>query len=292
MTAMLAVLALDVPEALDPDPEPAAEPAVRVLRRALPGSPEEVVAFLEQVTELGEGDRTVLLLHPRHRTAAVLALARLARVALRTHRLVAVPTDLPPLASGLLVDLLVGLADRLDLDGGRAVALVPELERQLLVLGWVRTVTRLRHPEPSMAQHALSWFARRGFELAVRPDPHVRRLRPDSTAEGVRGGAAGRAAVLSGTDRDRAWLTEVLATARVSRATLAAPHPYARAWFGTARAAELVIFPADLDALAAAVADRLRIAGCTWCGLPGPGGPCSFCGADRPPTAELEPAPL
>lgn len=217
---MLAVLALDVPDALDDDED---DGPVRALRGPVP---TDAVRFVEQVTELGEGDRTVLVLHPARRTAEVLHLVRLARVALRTHRLVAVPTELPPLASAVLVDLVGRLADRLDLDGGRAVALVPELERQLLVLGWVRSVARLRSPAPTLRQHLASWFSRRGFELAIRPDPAVRRLRPDSPPPaGVRGGPAARAAVLTGADRDRAWLTEALASARVSRAALVAPHP-------------------------------------------------------------------
>lgn len=282
---MLAVLALDVPGSSEDD----AEGPVRVLRRPVPA---DAVALLELVEELAEGDPAVLVLHPRHRTAEVLPMIRLARLALRTCRLVAVPTDLPPLAAGVLVDLLAALADQLDLDGGRAVALVPELERQLLVVGWVRSVAGLRRPDPSLGQHLASWFTRRGFEVTVRPEESVRRLRPDSSAEPPARGGAARAAVLTGTDRDRAWLTEVLASARVSRASLAGPHPYAKAWFGTARAAELVVFPADLDALAVVLADRLRVAACSWCGLPGPGGPCAFCGADRAAAEPLPPAPL
>lgn len=287
MTGMIAILALDVPEALDPGPE---EAPVRVLRAPVP---TDDVTLVEHVEDLGEGDRTVLVLHPRHRTTEVVRMVRLARVALRTHRVVAVPTDLSPLAAGVVVDLVAALADRLDLDGGRAVALVPELERQLLVVGWVRSVTRLRQPEPSFVQHLASWFTRRGFEVTIRPDPEVRRLKPDSAGSPqLRGGAAARAAVLTGADRDRAWLTEVLATARVSRATLASGHPYAKGWFGTSRSAELVVYPADLDVLAGVLADRLRIAGCDWCGLPGPGGPCAFCGADREEPVEVSPGPL
>lgn len=293
---MLTVVALDIPDALD---RPVAIPSVEgnepveVVRQAVPRGESEVVDLVGRLAELLEGDRSVLLVYPSARSADVLPLVRLARLALPTHRVVAVPTALPPLAAGVLVDLVAELTERLDLDGGRAAALVPEIEGQLLVVGWVRSVTRLRRPEPTLVQHLLSWTSPRGFEVMVQPGSSVRRLRPDSTpADTVRAGPVTRAAVLGGAERDRARLVDVLAATGSTSTSTTGPHPYARAWFGTVRAAELVIFPADIDELATALGDRLRVADCSWCGLPGPGGPCAFCGADRVEPAPGEPAPL
>src|SRR5215475_8502187 len=296
--AVLCVLVLDLPGATG-----VSQPAVpngaghsgmghsggsfEVRHRSLPVGEQQLATLADDLAALTEGERPVLVLYPRHRAAEILPLLRLLRLVLHTDRLVAVPTSLPPLAVGVLVNLLHLLADRLELDAGRAAAAVPELERQLVVVCWVRTVAGLHSPQPSMAQHLLGWAARRGFEVTVRPVPAIRRIGAASPPAALPAGATmSRGVALRGERRHLSWLTATLAPAGLPAA---APAPGTDRWFGTSRAAELVVFPTDLDALAALMADRLRVEDCAWCGVPGPGGRCAFCGADHPPAAPPPP---
>jgi hypothetical protein len=287
---MPAVLALDVPDALGLSPgaiPPEPGQPMDVLRRRIPVAAADVAALVDDLEPVREGDRSVLAVYPRHRAAAVQPLLRTVRLVLRTHRLIGVPTGLPPLAAGVLVDLLAAVAGRLDLDPGRSAAALPMLADELIIGCWVRSVSRLRFPEPSLAQHLLSPVTRRGFEIVLHPQPRVRRLTaeparaPGVPAPGALAGVITRAAVLGGDERGRRRLAEVLGPDGGAVARVAEPHPYARSWFGTARAAESVVFPIDLDQLAVTLAPRLLTAGCSWCGLAGPGEECPFCGSPR-----------
>jgi hypothetical protein len=264
---MLSVLGLDFPAAGVLPPGDAAE----VLHRPVPATEEQVAVLVDGLVELAGGGRSVLLLHPAHRTLEVTKLVRLLRQVLGGNRIAAVPTTLPPLAAGVLVELLAALAEPLELDAGRAVAAVPHLEPYLEVRCWVRTVRGLTAPAPSLGQHLLSWAAWRGFEVQVRPGPRVRWVRELLTvpAEPV---------VVRGAARDLLrWHPAPPPLPGHAGTALAT-----RQWFGTGRVVEAVGYPDDLDALAREVGESLRYGDCEWCGLPGPAGPCAFCGIVRP----------
>jgi hypothetical protein len=294
---MLSVLVLDIPAAFGPHAAPrAAAPAgqppsrsdevtFEALHRPLPAGAEQVASLVDDLAALTEGDRPVLVLYPQRRADTIVPLVRLLRRVLDTNRLVAVPTALPPLAVGVLVDLLRLLTEHLDLDAGRAAAAIPELERHLVVVCWLRTVRGLDTPRPSTAQHLFSWAAPRGFEVTFRPDPAVRRIRVTSRPDGRLGDVrAARGVALRGPKHHLGWLRALVSAAGLPAPPAAPADPATHRWFGTSRAAELVIFPTNIDALARLVGHWLRVEDCTWCGLPGPGGPCAFCGADRAPT--------
>lgn len=271
---MLCVLSLDFPAAGVLPPPLGDETAVEVLHRPVPVGTEQTGVLVDGLVELADCGRPVLLLHPAHRSGEATRLVRLLRQVLGA-RIAAVPTLLPPLAAGVLVDILARLAEPLELDAGRAAAAVPEIEARLAVRCWVRTVAGLAAPTPSLVQHLLSGVAWRGFEVEVRPEPGVRWVRKGARPSPLPGGTV---VAVRGEERDLARLQPEGVRTVESPGVPAAT----RQWFGTGRVAEAVAFPADLDALARAVAARIRYGDCGWCGLPGPAGPCAFCGIARP----------
>jgi hypothetical protein len=267
---MLSVLVLDIPA--PPDnllPRPAHDTPCEVLYRPLPVGMEQIGERADDIVRLAEGDRPVLVLYPAHRRAEVVPLLRLLRRVLGTDRLTGLPSTLPPLAAGVVVHLLRQLAGRLELDAGRAAALLPELERRLTVVCWQRRLAgrRLR-----------SLPFRRGFEVILRPEPSVQRIRATGPPRWWPGPSA--TAVLRGDGRHLAWLRAVVTAGGLPVPDAAPPEPTVRRWLGASRAAELVVFPLDVAALAYHLAGRLRIQDCSWCGLPGPVGPCAFCGLE------------
>jgi hypothetical protein len=293
---MLSILVLDIPAAFGPMVGPRAaetagpsrprldEVAVDVLHRPLPAAEEQVGSLIDDIAALTEDGRPLLVLYPQRRAGTIVPLVRLLRRILDGRRLVAVPTALPPLAVGVLVDLLRLVTERLDLDAGGAAAAVSELERHLVVVCWLGSVAHFDSPGPSTARHLFSWAARRGFELSFRPDPTVRRIRATSRPDGRAGDVlAARGVALRGAEHHLGWLRAIVTAAGLPTPPAAPADPATHRWFGTSRAAELVIFPANIDALATLVGRWLRIEDCAWCGMPGPGGPCAFCGADRSP---------
>jgi hypothetical protein len=76
-------------------------------------------------------------------------------VALNTGRLVSYGTKLPPLAGSALVSLASAVSPYIKAPGV-LVAALPELERELLILAWLSSVTGLDYPSPSFAQHVAS----------------------------------------------------------------------------------------------------------------------------------------
>lgn len=258
---MLCVLGLDFPAA-GVLPSHQGETAAR--HRPVPADEEQVAVLVDDLVELADG-QPVLLVYPQRRAGEVVRLVRLLRQVLGASRIAAVPTGLPPLAAGVLVELLAALAEPLELDAGRAAAAVPELERRLQTLCWVPTVRNLE--DVALWQHLLSWAAFRGF--AYRPGVGSRWIRKQTEPEALTGIVAVRG--------ESAWLRGAYELG--GTAVVCAGHPDAtKEWFGTGRAAEVVVVPDDLAALAREVGAALEIGDCGWCGLPGPGAACAFCG--------------
>lgn len=294
---MIGILALDIPsppESLGFSQTVEADDSVSVRYRLLPSfSDQDAISSLaEVVADLCSDERAVLVLYPQCRSAEAEQLIRLLRQMVVGSVLGTVPTWLPPLAAGVLVQLLRVSVDRLDLDAGQAGAAVAAVEQQLNAVSWVRSVTRLSSPSPSLAQHLGSWAAGRGFE--VTSDSGIRWLRPKSKPNVLPdlepGAKLTWAAVLRGEDRDLAWLRTTLAPTGLS-VTTDLTQPETQRWFGTTRAAELVVYPTALDSLLAALEGQRVTVRCDWCAHSRSGRACIFCG-HRPADADPSPAAI
>jgi hypothetical protein len=201
-----------------------------------------------------------------------------ARTLLDTDRVALVETDLPPLAAGVLTALADALAARSP-QAGELVAALPALAGELTVVSWLASVSKLRRPAPSVAQHARSALPGSAFAVVVAPDEHVHTLgRNDSGIEIAPAGQPAQLVVASGEGGDTAWVLETLNPALGSLPVLeVAPSEAGPSWWGTSKLVEAVAAPTDLPALAARLLPS-GLAACRWCGEPLAASPCPFCG--------------
>jgi hypothetical protein len=197
---------------------------------------------------------------------------------LDTDRVAVHRSALPPLGASITAALAAALASKVAGAGPLAGAL-PAIERELIVGAWAGSVSGLKHPEPSMAQHARSALPGAAFAVRVQPDPCVRTLGRDGAAPFERPDRPIELVVAAGKGADVDWVIDVAVPALgdppVSEVEQA---PGAPGWWGTAKVAELVGYPADLARLADRTVPADLVA-CRWCAEPvAAGRPCPFCG--------------
>lgn len=245
-------------------------------RLAVAGDEAEGAALTGRLAAALGAARHVIVVRADWLDADALHRLRTARAALDTPRLALVPTDAPPLAGAVLTALLASLSEHVD--AGRLVAALPRVTDELGVLAWVRKVSGLTRPSPSLGQHVASLVPRRGFGVQIQPEPFVRRLNPDKETPIARAPEASEL-ILADRDGDVTWATEVVNPAlgrlRVSEVDATERGPE---WWGTDRLTEIVVHPTDLPALAVRATTGLALRRCGWCDTRIAARECPFCG--------------
>lgn len=204
---------------------------------------------------------------------------RAARSLLDTDRVALWTTDLPPLAAGVLAALAAALVDRLERPGA-LVAALPALERELVVVAWARSVSRLKRPSPRLAQHARSALPGSGFGVGLAPEEFVRTLSREGREAPLALAPGPMQLVIAGDDETgRRWMLEAVNPALGTLPILELEAMAAAArWWGTAKVVEGVAAPTDRDALALRVLSG-GLESCHWCGEAlAVGTRCAFCG--------------
>jgi hypothetical protein len=202
------------------------------------------------------------------------------------------PTDLPPLAGGVLAGLAAALGSRMH--PGPLVASLPRIERELIWVTWLGAINRLREPSPRVRDRLASLLLGRRFVVTNWPEPaiHVARgqravpTMPELLTEFHLAVAPARG--------DSGWARHVAAALGDIPSREYERTPLGPAWWGTEQFVETVAYPIDVDALAEYATSGLVTARCQWCGQAIAGSPCPFCGHARgpirsqPPESELE----
>jgi hypothetical protein len=234
------------------------------------------------------------------------------RAALDTTRLVLHPAPLPPLAVALLAASLAELAATPGTEAHRTgteahrtgdgampssvlASGVARLERLVCGAAWLGSVTKLRHPAPSVALHARSWLPSAAFGATVSvAHAELTRLRGEavlplpalSPAEDWRvvvsdhggdAGTVGRSLTARAPDVER---------------LVVPPSPAGAAWWGTDKLVEVAVAPRGPDRLRRALFGDRTPTACAWCGEEVLADPCPLCGAraDDHPLAPGAPA--
>jgi hypothetical protein len=247
---------------------------------SLPIAPP-VHLLVDAVTASLSGHGTLLLVLPSW--ADEPARGRIATVrALRgTDRILTYRSGLPPLAGGILAVLAGQLAVRVSAPD-ELLAALQVLEREMTVLAWLRSVTGLERPAPSMGQHLRSHAPGAAFAVVLNGSHSgVHTLgkklpRPDLPK---REGPVGLAVADSGADLDwlRATCQQWVPDAPVHRIQ---PGPLAASYWGSTPHAEAVVFPVDLELVLCATRNRTGPGNpCRWCGEAVTSSICPFCGS-------------
>ncbi|MEW2546025.1 hypothetical protein AB0910_09675 [Streptomyces sp. NPDC047002] len=240
----------------------------------------------------------VVVLHPATLPAAHRHRLHTVRALLETDRLALLPSDLPPLALGVLVRQLRQLSV-CDFGPGVVASAARLLSHYLYGGAVLGSVARLDQVPVGLKSHAKSWVPGSQFAVLAAPRPALVRL--GSAKDGRQGGGgadggsdAGR---LPGPDfatellvaRGRLatdWPTAALAPAwgvrQVGECPLPASSP---AWWGTQRAVEFAAYLPDITVLYQLVSSVRREV-CTWCGIDLIGDRCGFCSATVTPPDE------
>lgn len=220
----------------------------------------------------------VLVLGSQRDEVEMRRVVRRARVALDTVNLVPYCTSLPPLASAVWVSLAGAVTPCLP-SAGVAHAALSRLEQHLVVQAWLSRVSGLERPAPSLGQHLRSWLPGASFLASLQPESWVR------TTWQARGGALrpappSVAAAVATRDGNRAWVDQhVLAGIRREAVVDVASPEDAPQWWGSSRLVEVVVYHADVEALAESLLAELTVGPCRWCATEIASRHCPLCGA-------------
>lgn len=246
---------------------------------AFPTAParEDLEAWRDAVSGALDRADHAMIVYPSWMDEPALQRLQTVKSALAAERLALHQTSLPPLAGGVLCVLGAALGPHLR-SAGELVAALRALERRLIVVAWLGSVSRLHEPSPSVAQHLSSLWPRSAYGVVLQPEPLVRRLsrrrpgfplaRADEPMELV-------LAPREGADVD--WFTTAVNPA-LGNLPLRQVNPthHGASWWGTPRLVEAVAYPRDPVATAGSLQLRLHL--CSWCGEAVAGSPCPFCG--------------
>lgn len=225
----------------------------------------------------------VLVVVPRWADDAAHLHLQAVRSALDTTRVVIHRTGLPPLAAGWMVDLLTTLAADPQLLTADLVRATFELEERCAGAAWLGSVTKLRHPAPSLAMHARSWVRSAAFAAVVDDDPRVVPLRrgedpmplPRPDADGWQVAVAVGSGDLARVERSLAEATGVSTPVRVPVGDVN------RDWWGTDKLIELAFRPPPAGLVDRLVTTRTSQR-CPWCDELVVAEVCPFCQMRQP----------
>jgi hypothetical protein len=232
----------------------------------------------------------LLVVHPATLPTPFLHRLHSVRALLESDRIALLPSELPPLALGVLVRQLRALSLCEFSPGvlGSAARLLTHYVHAGALLG---SVTKLEQVPVSLTAHAKSWLPGAQFAVTAAPTPQLVRLgakdeRPLSGPQ-----FATRLTVAAG-GLASDWPARTLGPQwRVSDVQQERLPADSAAWWGTAKLTEFVAAIADFSVLYQLVASVRRDT-CRWCGLEVLGDRCAFCaaGPSGPSASEGPPA--
>lgn len=245
---------------------------------------DEYAALADLVAPVVRGGDVVLAILDERTAEPLHARLQAVRSALETTRLLVHTTDLPPLATALLVRAL----HELDIEGVLPASVIASGIRRLedLVVGaaWLGSVSKLQHPSPSLKLHARSYLPGGGYAAVLGDEPRVVRhkntdeplplppMQPATDWRVVVGTGLADESVVEPT------LGTALAGAEVVRV---ASRRSSVAWWGTEKLVEIACMPRALDRLRHVVLAGAGTRACGWCGHVVATPSCPLCGAAR-----------
>ncbi|MFD3541724.1 hypothetical protein ACFWUQ_19820 [Streptomyces sp. NPDC058662] len=213
------------------------------------------------------------------------------RAILETGRIALLTTDLPPLATALLVRQLRQLSV-CDFSPGVVAAAARLLTHYIHAGALLGSVAKLDRVPVGLKAHARSWSPTAQFAVLAHPEPQVTRL----GGAGAHAGGALPAGPAFATHLTFArgqlasdWVAAELASAWQVQGVMENPLPAdSPGWWGTPKLVEFAAGIPDPSVLHQLVAS-VRREECRWCGLELIGDRCGFCAA--PLSAPPPPAP-
>jgi len=238
---------------------------------------ESVVGIVETLTEALTRSRWLIVVAADWIEPPEDRRLRTALMILDSDRIGVSYRSLPPLAGGVLAVLAAALTEHLHAPGLTLGAL-DNVAAELLAVAWLRSISGLRRPTPSLAQHASSLVSGRGFVVGVTPHEFVHRAARDHET-GLSALSGPMQLVFADRAGNRDWVTRVIAPAlgggRIGEVQSPSRAPE---WWGTSRLTEAVAYPAHLEELAERVSRDLTLVTCGWCETSVVALPCPFCG--------------
>jgi hypothetical protein len=279
-TPAIAILSFGLrPEALFP--EQAEVSALIELSRS-----ESAELLPRALADAIEGGRHAIAIAPRWLKQGGPELFEAASSALETTRVALHQTLLPPLAGGVLVSMAATLASRAPSPGSLLAAL-PNLERELHVFAWLRSVSGLTEPAPTVLQHLASHWPSTAFVVSSWPEPSVHRLSPRHATVPVPELEAPIGLAIAAEPGEDTWIERIVAPALGDpELRRVAPTPLAEDWWGSRDLVESVAFPDSADLLSERFLAPIELAPCRWCQELIASVPCPFCGSADPARAQ------
>jgi hypothetical protein len=257
---------------------------------------------LERLAELVAGDlgrdRAVVAIYPSWWAEPSLRRLQTIRAALDSPRFAVHALDAPPLAGAVFCAMAATLAGWVRSPGALMAAL-PALERQILPVAQLAQLSGLRHPSPSLGQHALSWLPWTSFAASWWPQPRIgllRRRKPSVALPGPaewKGVPLDTLAIAAPPKLGTAWFEQTVVPALgVSYLVEVEPGELTARYWSTHRVVEAAAFPSDTATVADRVAWERVNRACAWCGEGVVTNLCPFCGGDQGDALPPAEAPL
>jgi len=243
-----------------------------------PPTAEQAGLLIEALASGIKAGGAVIAIVPDWFAPDALRRLEMARALLDTARVAIHVTSLPPLAATALASLASSLGPRLPSAGLLASAL-PGLSDQLHQITWLGSVTGLKHPAPSIGQHARSLSPGSAFGVSSHPQPAVFNIQPGQPSVPLPRLVRASRLALAARNGDEQWITGPVNGALGNLPLVRVePTPGGQDYWGTGKLVEAVVVPADPDGLAQELLQSVDAWSCRWCSELIARSPCPLCG--------------
>jgi hypothetical protein len=243
-----------------------------------PPTAEQAGLLIEALASGIKAGGAVIAIVPDWFAPDALRRLEMARALLDTARVAIHVTGLPPLAATALASLASSLGPRLPSAGLLASAL-PGLSDQLHQITWLGSVTGLKHPAPSISQHARSLSPGSAFGVSSYPQPAVLKIQPGQPSVPLPRLVRPSRLAVAARNGDEQWITGPVNGALGNLPLVRVePTPGGPDYWGTGKVVEAVVVPADPDGLAQELLQSVDAWSCRWCSELIARSPCPLCG--------------
>ena len=243
-----------------------------------PPTAEQAGLLIEALASGIKAGGAVIAIVPDWFAPEALRRLEMARALLDTGRVAIHVTSLPPLAATALASLASSLAPRLPSAGLLASAL-PGLSDQLHQITWLGSVTGLKHPAPSIGQHAWSLTPGSAFAVSSHPEPAVHKVQSGQPSVPLPRVVRPSRLAISARNGDEGWIAGPVNAALGNLPIIRVePTPGGQEYWGTGKVVEAVVVPADAGGLAQELLQSVDAWSCRWCGELIARSPCPLCG--------------